>query len=363
LLYCNDHLYDFDLLDGVGVVALDQDDYGQATLRIFSSDFSPTEITKTVTIEQPSTDDIRLLAPSAGIINKEVGVVLRFNRKPLPDFEVKATNPNGKESYLITDEDGKIFVMLDVAGIWSFKASVYGKEINAMTNAAYEVLSISLTDTPSIGIKTIINTEPYASIEIFLEEKLIEQYTASPQGIVEFTPTVGGFYEVRGTSNNKKGTRYFDVIGNTNIRILDALTASPVIGFEKGKLYQIIVSNNAGVALDNIETLYITTPFATTEILSLKDGGAIWTPHLTGSYIFTIEDMDTQAGTSRHIKVNEVSVEENGMVIPIIIFIVIMVIFITIIVIYSHYKHVPLRGIFKIFKFSKKKTKLPFDFD
>jgi len=362
LLYCNNNLYAFDMMNGVGIVVLDQQSYGTATLRIFSGDFSPTEITKTINIEQPSTDNIRLLAPSTGTINEETTVVLRFNQKPLPAFEVKVTNPDGEDSYLITDENGKIYATLDTAGIWSFNAIVYGKEIIAMTSAVYETLLLSFTGTPSVGAETIINTEPYSSVEIFLEGELIEQYVASLQGTVEFTPTVGGFYEVQGTSSSKKGTCYFDVIGTATIRLLDAFTTLPVTSFEKGRVYQLIVSNNAGITLDTVEMLYITTPFATTEILSLTDGKATWMPHLTGSYIFTVEETDIQAGASQYIVVRDALVEGADATIPITLAVMsIIAIIIISIMYYAHHNKIPLKNIFKNIKFGKKKTGLPFD--
>ena len=359
LLYCNNNLYAFDMSNGMGIVILDQDAYGVAYLRIFSEGFA--EIKKTITIGQPPTDSVRLLIPTTSTINKEMTALLRLNQKPLPDFEIKITSPNGKESYLITDNDGKIHAMLDTEGIWSFNANVYDRAITAITSTTYETMLLSFTGTPSVGTKTVINTEPYSSVEILLDGELVEQAIASLQGTVEFTPTMGGSYEVHGTSGSKKGTCYLDVAYTVNVRLLDALTTLPVTSFEKGRVYQVIVSNNAGVALDNIKTLYITTPFTTTEILPLVDGRATWMPHLTGSYVFTIEETDMQAGASQYVVVKEALAEGLDTAPIIIIVAVLGITFVVMVVIYSYKKHIPLRNIFKTIKFGKKKTSLPFD--
>jgi hypothetical protein len=364
LLYCNNNLYSFSISNGVGVITLNQYDYGSATIRIFSKDFFPfpTEITKTITIAQPSTDNVRLLTSSTAVVNKETSVVLRFNREPLPDFEVKLKSPEGKESYDITDENGKIYVTLDKAGIWSFDANVYGTTITAMTSVIYEPVMLSIAGTPSVGVETVITTEPYASVEIFLEGEVINQYVASPQGIIEFTPNVGGFYEVLSRTDSKKGTYVFEVADTATIRILDALTTLPATSFEKGKVYQIIISNNAGITLDAVETLYITTPFATTEILSLDGGKATWMPHLTGSYIFTVEGTETCAEALQYIVVEESLVEGTNVAIPIISTIVLIILIIAIsIVYYARHNKIPLKNIFKNLKFAGKKTSLPFD--
>jgi len=365
LLCCNDNLYAFDMSNGVGVVVLDQQFYGTATLRVFSGEFSP-PLTKSIDITHPSTDNIRLLASSTSVINKDTVVMLRFNQNPIPDFEVKITSPDGGDHYLITDKDGKIYPVLDVAGIWSFNTNVYGADITpAVTIAVYETLSLSYAGTPSVGVATVIATEPFASVKIFLDDggelSLIEQHIASAQGIVEFTPTVGGSYKVQGTSSSKRSVCWLDVPCTVNIRITDALTSHIVVDFEKGKVYRITISNNAGISLNNVEVLYVATPFATTEILSLIDGKATWMPHLTGSYVFTVEETEMQAGASQHVIVREALVEGFDVAIPVVIVIILIIILIVIVVIYSHYKHIPLKNIFKNIKFGKKKTGLPFD--
>ena len=362
LLYCNGNLYAFSISNGMGVVALDKHDYGTATLRIFSKDFSPTEITKTITIKQPSTNNVRFLTSSTAVINKETSAVLRFNQEPLPDFEVKLKSPDGKESYAITDGNGKIYVTLDSVGIWSFDANVYGNTITAMTSVIYEPILLSVIGTPSVGVETTITTEPYASVEIFLEGEMIDQYIASPQGTVEFIPEVGGFYEILSRTGSKKGTYVIEVADTANIKILDALTTLPATNFEKGRVYQIIVSNNAGIVLDTVEILYITTPFATTEILSLIGGKTTWMPHLTGSYLFTIEATEMCAEASQYVVVKKPMVEGGDIVVPVITATVLIIIIIAMFIIYyCHHNKIPIKNIFKNIKLGKKKISLPFD--
>ena len=110
--------------------------------------------------------------------------------------------------------------------------------------------------------------------------------------------------------------------------------------------------------MDTIETLYVATPFATTEILFLTDGKATWMPHLTGSYVFTVKETDIHAGASQYIIVREALAKGFDATIPIIVTVTLIIVLIAIVVYYAHYKHISLKGLFRL---GKKKTSLPFD--
>jgi len=302
-LHVNGFIYRVEMEGGFGIVELDKDAYGPATLYLFGSAIMESDSTKNFDIAKGIGKDLRVSIAETATVNDDVAATVTYGGSPYGNQDVSVTSPSDVMETHITDNQGRIEFKVDEIGKWRVMLTAEGQIATGSVNVDYGILPLGIIeeDPPQVGDTITIVTEPEAHVEVFIDAEIDSDYVASGDGFIPLSIVRGGRYSLEGRLGNLRGKYSFQVPAKANINILDPVTRMPVDQVENEKRYIIEVTNSAGHPIEDADSLWIANPMGTKELLPLTSGVGTWNPYQTGSYILSVDDTSSCAGNSRYV--------------------------------------------------------------
>ena len=343
-LHVNSFIYRVEMEDGFGIVALDREAYGHATLYLFGSAITEEDSTKEFDIEKGIGKDLRVSITETATINSDVTATVTYGGSPYGSQEASVTSPSDEMDAYITDNQGRIEFKVDEIGKWRIMLMAEGQIATGSVTAEYGLLPLGIIeeDPPQVGDSITIVTEPEAHIEVFINAEIDGDYIASGDGFIPLSIVKGGRYSLEGRLGNLRGKYSFQVPEKANINILDPATRMPVEPVENKKRYIIEVTNPAGRLIEDAESLWIANPRGTKELLPLTDGVGTWNTYQTGSYMLSVDDTSSYASNSRYVLIRP-PVGEFGWATGILVVVLSLLVLLGLLVVYSKKRGIPLK--------------------
>lgn len=358
-LYVNGFIYSVDI-NGFGIISLDKNAYGPATLYLFGNSILSNQSMKTFTIQQGSALLVTINMPQESMIDADVPVIVKYGQDPLGNAEVKITDPDGNQETYTTDNQGKIEFTATAIGKWKATVTSGNQMASASTEIKYGTLPLGLAEDtpPQLGSTTTIVTIANTKVDVYIDDMFESSHTAPSDGLIPLPITKGGTYILKGELENKRSQFTFNIPGRAEIIIMDASTQMQVTNLQRNTRYDIRVTDASGNPLSEAESLWISNPSGTQEMLSLSEGMGTWYPMTDGLYTLSVDDTSTVGGNSRTITIKPIS-QDFGLLTGVIVFIVMIVMLFIILVLIAAKRHVPVNQvIMSIFK-KKRRVELP----
>ena len=343
-LHVNGFIYRVEMEDGFGIVELDKEAFGHATLYLFGSAITEEDSTKEFDIEKGIGKDLRVSITGTATINSDVTATVTYGGNPYGSQEVSVTSPSDEMDVYITDNQGRIEFKVEEIGKWRVMLTAEGQIATGSVNVDYGVLPLGIIeeDPPQVGDSITIVTEPEAHIEVFINAEIEGDYIASGDGFISLSIVKGGRYSLEGRLGNLRGKYSFQVPEKANINILDPITRMPVEQVENKKRYIVEVTNPAGHPIEDAESLWIANPRGTKELLPLTDGVGTWNTYQTGSYMLSVDDTSSYASNSRYVLIRPPA-GEFGWGTGILVAFISLFMILGLLVIYSKKRGIPLK--------------------
>ena len=364
-LYCNGFVYNVDMEKGFGVVDVDQNAFGQATLYLFGKDLQESYVTTVFSIEKGTGKSLMVNVPETATIDDEITAVVTYGGTVYTGHDVTVESPDETVETFITDNNGKIYFDVWDEGRWKIIATGEGQIATGIINVEYGHLALSLvedidTEPLEVGDVVTIVTEEGAYIEVFIDGEQIADYTAPSDGFISLSLLQGGNYALKGQMESKRGDFSFYVPPQAQIKLFDFETRLPVEKVEKQKKYIVEITDSKGNLLNEMEEAEINNPIGTKEILPLEDGKGTWFPLISGSFMLSVDETSKTAGTSKHVIVYEPGLPAAEA--TVVVLLGVILVFMALLFVYSKKKKLPfdliLKSIIHPFK-KKKKIELP----
>lgn len=343
-LHVNSFIYRVEMEDGFGIVELDREAYGHATLYLFGSAITEEDSTKEFDIEKGIGKDLRVSITGTATINSDVTATVTYGGSSYGSQEVSVTSPSDEMDTYITDNQGGIEFKVDEIGKWRIMLMAEGQIATGSVTAEYGLLPLGIIeeDPPQVGDSITIVTEPEAHIEVFIDAEIDGDYIASGDGFISLSIIKGGRYSLEGRLGNLRGKYSFQVPEKAVINILDPATRTLVEQVENKKRYIIEVTNPAGRLIEDAESLWIANPMGTKELLPLTDGVGTWNTYQIGSYMLSVDDTSSYASNSRYVLIRP-PVGEFGWVTGILVAVFSLFILLGLLIVYSKKRGIPLK--------------------
>lgn len=358
-LYCNGFMYPVDMEDGYGLIGLDPEAYGMATLYLFGSSVSEADSIKTFTVGKGESKFLMLSVPKTATVDSGVVATVSFGSEELGNQEIRVTSPSDVVDTFITDNKGRVEFTVDEIGRWRLTTADGGQMATGSIEVDYAVLPLGLIEeNPQVGDSITIVTEPEAAVMVTLNSFFMSEYIASSDGFIPISLAEGGRYILDGQLGNMRGKYTFQIPGKAEIVILDSMTRMIVDAFEPYKQYIVEARGPDAKPLADAEAVWISNPYGTQEYLPLDGGKGLWTPLVTGPYTLSVDETASCAEGSEYILIMPVA-GEFGWVVGVFIFIIIFFAMFTILLLYSKKRGVPLKIMWNSLRHKKKKSPLP----
>jgi len=343
-LHVNGFIYRVEMKDGFGIVELEKDAYGHATLYLFGSAIEEGDSTKEFEIIKGTGKDLRASVTATAKIDDSVSVTVSYGGEPYGNQEVMVTSPSDEVSTYTSDNQGKVDFKVDEIGKWRVKVSSEGQTATGSIDVDYGLLLLGIVEEepPQVGDSITITTEPEAYVEVLVDGISEGDYIASADGFIPISITKGGRYALEGKLGNLRGKYSFQVPSRVNINILNPTTRNPVNKVENGKRYIVEITNSKGNLIEDVESVWIANPLGTKELLPLVGGVGTWNTYQTGSYMLSVDDTATYAGNSRYVLIKPMSGEFgwlNGLMIVCLSILALLII----LVVYSRKRKIPFK--------------------
>jgi len=367
-LHVNGFIYRVEMEEGFGIVELDKNAYGKATLYLFGSAITEEDSTKEFDIEKGIGKDLNVYITGTATINDDVAATVSYGGDPYGNQEVSVTSPSDGMDTYITNDQGRIEFTVDEIGKWRVMLTAEGQIATGHVNVDYGRLTLGtvediVTDPPQVGDTITIVTDPGAYIEVFIDGEIDGDHIASGDGFISLSIVKGGRYSLEGKLGNLRGKYSFQVPAKANINILDPITRMTVEQVENKKRYIIEVTNPAGHLIEDAESLWIANPMGTKELLPLTNGVGTWNTYQTGSYMLSVDDTASYASNSRYVLIRPPA-GEFGWATGILIAVLSLFMLLGLLVIYSKKRGIPLKLVLNsisgsLFKGKHKRPELP----
>ena len=359
-LSVNNYLYRVDILGGLGIISLDKNAYGTAMLYVFGNSISDVDSMKVFDIIKKPDTLITITNPATATVDDEITAIVKSGDEPLGNMDVTVTSPTNQREIYTTDNRGKISFTADEDGKWKLATTEGGQTATSTIIIEYGVLALGIAEEnpPKIGDTITIMTEPNAVVDVEIDNIPEGQFTATSDGLIPFNIAKGGHYTLTGNLNKLRGTYSFSVPGKAEIVLLDSTTHMAVQTIEKDKRYTVQITDSSGQILSDVDSVWISNPTGTKELLPLIEGVAMWSPTITGSYILSVTDTGTTAGNSRYMLIKPSAGDSfwvNVIIISVISFLLISII----LVLYSKKRKIPLNIVLGSLVHRQKRVELP----
>ena len=359
-LSVNNFLYRVDIIGGLGIVTLDKNAYGTAMLYIFGKSISDADSMKVFDILKKPDTLVTITNPATATVDDEITAIVKSGDEPIGNIDVTVTSPTNQRDIYTTDNLGKISFTADEEGKWKLSTTDEGQTATSNVIVEYGVLALGIAEEtpPKISDTITIMTEPNAVVDVEIDNMPEGEFTASSDGFIPFNIVKGGHYTLTGNLNKLRGTYSFTVPGKAEIILLDSTTHMSVQTIEKDKRYTVQATDSSGQILTSVDSVWISNPTGTKELLPLIEGVAMWSPTLTGSYILSVSETATTAGNSRYVLIKPSAGDTFWINIAIIIISSLLVIS-AILLVYSKKRKIPLSIVISSLFHRQKRVELP----
>lgn len=357
-LSVNGYIYPVEI-EGYGIVSLDKNAYGTATLYLFGSSIEQEDSRKTFDIVKGIELLVTVDMPRESSIDSDVPVIVKYGPDTVGNVEVRIIDPDENEQTFTTNNQGKVEFTANEIGKWKATVTAEGQTATATIQIKYGYLPLGLVEeTQQIGDTVTIVTDENAEIDVYIDGNFEFSHTAPTNGLMPLSLTKGGTYVLKGELGNKRGEYTFSVPGEAQISIIDPLTFGQVDRIEKNKRYTIKVTDSSGNSLYDAETLWIQNPTGTKELLSLTEGMGTWYPLMDGPYTLMVDDTTTVTGASKYIIIKPVPAE-YGWLTAVLTVCILMAAIMVILYVVARKRGIPMRYVIPRFFKKKRKIELP----
>jgi len=348
-------------IDGFGIISLNKDAYGTATLYLFGNSIKQADSRKIFNITKGSSKLAGISIAKEAVFDSDIKVTVTYGDDAIGNIDVAVENPDGDKDTYETDNRGIIEFTADALGKWKVSANIEGQMVTGSINIVYGNLVIGIAEeTYTVGDTVTVATDPDATIDVYVDNDYKTQLVASSDGLVSLALTDGGNYRLVGSLENLRGEYTFSLPKQAQIMILDASTRMQVMNIVSGKRYVVQVTDGTGNVITDVEELWISNPMGTKELLTLSEGEGPWTPLTTGAYSLSVDDTSTAAGNSKYMFIRSPE-SELGLVPTILAVIIIFVVIIIILWLSARSKHMTVGMLIGSMFKRKKRLEIPVD--
>lgn len=357
-LSVNGYIYSVDI-DGYSIISLDKNAYGTATLYLFGNSIVSTDSRKIFTIQKQVSKIVSITVSRETTIGSDVIATVTYGGDALTNQEVILTDPDDNEKTLTSDNMGKLDFSVDKIGKWKLRTTAEGQLATANFNVKYGTLLIGLVEEDyRFGDTVTVVTDPDATIDVYIDNNYETELTASSDGFASLILSRGGSYRLTGSFENLRGEYSFSIPKQAQIEVIDPLTQLPAGTIEVNKRYTVEVVGSDGHTLKDAESVWISNPTGTKELLPLFDGTGTWNPLSLGPYTLTFDDTATSAGNTKYILIKQGNNEFTPYIIAIVIVLFFIILFIMLFF-YARSKALPLTYFLTSLFKRKRKIELP----
>jgi len=262
----SNNAYLITISNGVGVVHLEKEDYGNAVINIFGKN----TYTKTISILPPHVENLYIDFPSS----IKTGDNVTFTVYADGDPAVAKLKFDGADTFIVkTNSFGKATVKFRKAGNYTVTVSYFDKAIIKSFTVSPKPLKIQLPSEINTGTTIQIRTEPNAKITI-KKGDTTWSYTTNADGVCFFTPPFTGQYSVIAKTTDKEGSATFTVKTDTHI-VATGTEGAQINKVKEGDIIMLQVLDSEGkpVLNGNID-VYVDGMFY--KSLSTVGGTTLW---------------------------------------------------------------------------------------
>ena len=205
----SNNAYLITVVNGVGIVSLGKEDYGNAVINIYGKK----RYTRTISISPPHIENLYLDYPSSIKTGENVTFTVYADGDPV----IAKLKFDGADTFTVkTNSFGKATVKFRKAGNYTVTVSYFDNVVVKSFTVSPKPLKIQLPSEINTGVTMQIRTEPNAKITIKKGETSWS-YTANTDGVCFFTPPFPGQYSVTAKTTDKEGSATFTVKTDTHI--------------------------------------------------------------------------------------------------------------------------------------------------
>lgn len=303
-----------DIQNGFAIVEIEETLYGEAQLWLYGKGF-----VHTFNIECGIEGNAVIEAPGSTKIDEIATITLKIGDKHLANTEITVTDPTGLSYPFETDDNGKIYPLMDKLGDWIIRTEFRGKQTVKKITVIRQTMSVSVNKQVLNLGETVIITTGEQNVDIVIKRNGISQFqTNVNSGTLEYNPLSSGQYTVDAESGNKKGSASFTVNMQTSIRILDKNNMQTSVVKQGGEyIVQVVDENNQLVPAyqsitarmtflqsQQLESESLFDPSMVT--IPLNNGLGFWQPEIYGTYTLSVGNNGNYIGSSIDISIEQV---------------------------------------------------------
>lgn len=336
----NNNVHLIEMYNGLGQVSLDENDFGDATVKIFVGNVT---YSKTFYIKPFFEGSLVIETPASVLINTEMAIKIFIGSVPADGAAVKFTSLTGRTFSRVAGTDGTITTSFDEKGPWEIEAEIYGVTTSTTVKVMLPPLDIVFSENIEVDEEMKIAVGKPADITIKKEE-ITWTYRTDANGDLFFTPPWPGKYTVDVRTEDQEGTKTFITISETRIDVYDYEMSVPVSRIKKDMFVEIVVVDLSGVPISEISEILVYCDNSLWNTFSLSDGSVVWlVDHEATTYRFEVEEKEGYKSSTTTVY----GFVERSLIPKDIIFyiILIIIILIVLIVFFRFYRSGRLQGI------------------
>ncbi len=278
------NVYLFHMKDGLALVTLNEEEYGNATVIIKGH-------TRHFIIQSKYKGNLYIECSPIVQSGEKQNIQVFSGGDPVR-AEVTIKKPSGEIYNRTTNMEGKTTIVTDEVGTWQVTAKVFDGITTTCFNVTPKPLSLVLPEHIIVGEETTIQTQSNAKVTIQKDE-MTWTYTADTEGKVYFNPPFSGRYTVTATTGTQQGTAFFNAKTKTDI-IIKNENDEIVTKAQPGTPLLIQVADNEGKPISTSDSIEIKSNGIPIKTISLSGGSAIWIPkYSANTYTFTFTPSDS----------------------------------------------------------------------
>ncbi len=285
----NNNVHLIEISNNLGMVVLDREDCGNATVKIFAGNVT---YSKTFQIKPFFEGDLVIESPPSTLIDTDVTIKVVIGPEPASGATVKFTSLTGRTFSRVVGDSGTIVTPFDEKGAWTIKAEVYGTTASTSINVLLPPLKITLSADIEVNKEMKISVGESADVTIRKNE-ITWDYRTDANGNLYFTPPWPGRYTIEAAVDGREGEKSFVTISETRIDVYDYEKSIPISTIKKDQRIEIVVVDPAGVPVSEIEELFVYCDGSLWDTMPLKDGRVVWAATKEAvTYRFSVEEAE-----------------------------------------------------------------------